>query len=180
MTQLAIRRPVDVVGSWAEAEVAVPGERFEAFYAETYPDLAGYCWTLVHDRELAQDIAQESFMRLFARWIKVREPRPYLFHIATNLGRDAWRHRSRLRDTVERLIAEPSDVDAGDLSGPFAVQHAVERLPVRYREVVLLHYFADLSVTDVAAAVRRPPGTVKRQLSEARVLLAPMLAAVRG
>ena len=159
----------------------MPGERFEAFYDDVYPDLAGYCWTLVHDRELAQDIAQEAFMRLFARWVRVREPRPYLFHVATNLARDAWKARMRSRETYRRLASQPrDDVDGGDLTGPFAVQWAVESLPARYREVVLLHYFADLTVDDVAAAVRRPPGTVKRQLSEARALLVPMLVGARG
>ena len=156
------------------------GERFEAFYADVYPDLAGYCWTLVHDRELAQDIAQEAFMRLFARWIKVRDPRPYLFHIATNLGRDAWRARARSQETSRRLAAQPESAQSDDLAGAFTVQRAIEALPTRYREIVLLHYFADLTVDDVAAAVRRPAGTVKRQLSEARALLAPMLEAARA
>jgi RNA polymerase sigma-70 factor (ECF subfamily) len=48
----------------------------------------------------------------------------------------------------------------------------VGRLPDRLRDVVLLHYYADLPVGEVATAVRRPPGTVKRQLSEARAVLA--------
>ena len=53
---------------------------------------------------------------------------------------------------------------------------AVERLPKKLRDVVLLHYWSDLTVTDVAAAVGRPAGTVKRQLSEARALLAGEVA----
>ena len=51
----------------------------------------------------------------------------------------------------------------------------VRRLPDRVREPVVLHYYADLSVEAVAIALRRPVGTVKRQLSEARELLAQML-----
>jgi RNA polymerase sigma-70 factor (ECF subfamily) len=52
----------------------------------------------------------------------------------------------------------------------------VRTLPERLRDVVLLHYFADLTVEDVATAVNRPAGSVKRQLSEARAALATALA----
>jgi RNA polymerase sigma-70 factor (ECF subfamily) len=48
----------------------------------------------------------------------------------------------------------------------------VLRLPTRLRDVVLLHYWADLSVADVGQALGRPSGSVKRQLAEARALLA--------
>ena len=52
---------------------------------------------------------------------------------------------------------------------------SVMGIPEKLRDVVLLHYFADLPVAQVAAAVGRPEGTVKRQLSEARALLAVAL-----
>ena len=45
-----------------------------------------------------------------------------------------------------------------------AVRHAVAKLPEPYREVVVLRYFAELSVADIAAATQRPEGTVKAQL----------------
>ena len=44
----------------------------------------------------------------------------------------------------------------------------VERLPDRMRAPVLLHYYADMSIDEVAAALHRPPGTIKRTLSDAR------------
>jgi RNA polymerase sigma-70 factor (ECF subfamily) len=48
-------------------------------------------------------------------------------------------------------------------------------LPAPLREAVLLHYLCDLPLTDVARAIRRPLGTVKRRLHEARQLLAQTL-----
>jgi RNA polymerase sigma-70 factor (ECF subfamily) len=47
----------------------------------------------------------------------------------------------------------------------------VGRLPQRLRQPVLLHYYADLPVSDVARALHRPEGTIKRALSEGRALL---------
>lgn len=158
-------------GTTWEASISTPAqERFGAFYEEEFPKVAGYCYQLTRDRELAHDLAQEAFARVFGRWFAVREPRGYLFHVATNLVRGAWQARERDRGLLGRLH-RGEQVEQPDL----AVRDAVERLPARYRELVLLHYYADLTVPAVAAAVRRPEGSVKRMLNEARALLAGSL-----
>ena len=119
---------------------------FAAFYADTVGPLGGYAYRLVGDPEVAADVVHEAFTRLASRWVRARKPGPYLFHVVTGLARAAAADRS--------------------------VWDAVERLPARYREVVLLHYYGDLPLADVAAAVRRPAGTVEQLLAEARDLLA--------
>jgi RNA polymerase sigma-70 factor (ECF subfamily) len=155
-------------------------EEFAAFYTAHYPELAGYCWSLVRDRELAHDLSQEAFARMVARFRRIDDPRAYVYRVATNLVRKAWRQRMDDRTAVEALTAAAGD---GSHPGPDAtrvtVRSAVEALPRRLRDVVMLHYFADLSVETVATAVSRPVGTVKRQLSEARTLLASSLEAGR-
>ncbi|HVB27040.1 MAG TPA: RNA polymerase sigma factor [Mycobacteriales bacterium] len=162
--------------------VVLAEEEFRSFYAAEFAALAGYCWSLVSDTEHAHDLAQEAFTRLLARWRHVEEPRAYVYNIATNLARKAWRGRARNADTLA-VLAQDRSLAAGLELAPetaFAVRAAVDGLPRRLRQVVLLHYFADLSVADVAAAVRRPSGTVKRQLSEARALLAVALEVSGG
>ena len=151
---------------------AVPRERsgFHDLYDQEFPRVAGYCFQLTRNWELSQDLAQEAFARLLSRWIAVRDPKPYLFHIATNLVRAAWRSQAR-EQSVWADVEAPAPAAGHDLT----VRDAVERLPQRYRDVVLLHYYADLTVPAVAAAVGRPEGTAKRMLSEARALLAQSL-----
>jgi len=155
-------------------------EEFSAFYAGHYPELAGYCWSLTRDRELAHDLTQEAFARMVARWRRIDDPRAYVYRIATNLVRKAWRERADDRTALDAVAANVRE--AGHHPGPDAslitLRTAVQGLPRRLRDVVLLHYFADLSVESVATAVGRPAGTVKRQLSEARVLLATELEAL--
>lgn len=150
---------------------------FRAFYAQEYAGLAGYCYSLVNDRELAHDLAQEAFTRMLGRFTKVDDPKAYTYRVATNLVRRAWRKRAEAVATVGAIAAEPVRTLPSH-EGSVTVRAAVERLPKRLRDVVLLHYWSDLTVTDVAAAVGRPAGTVKRQLSEARALLAGEVADV--
>jgi RNA polymerase sigma-70 factor (ECF subfamily) len=153
---------------------AVPREdTFDEFYAATVGPLGGYAYRLLGDAELAADVVQESYTRLLSRWVAVRRPRPYLFHVATNLAREAWRTRQRGDETVRGLIDGRPDVTAPAADN--SVRDAIARLPKRHREVVLLHYYGDLTLADVAAAVRRPLGTVKRLVAEARDLLAGTL-----
>lgn len=152
-------------------------EAFRALYAAESEPLVRYVWQLVRDRGLAEELAQESFTRLYSRLTGVEQPRAYLYRVATNLVHDAWSRRRR------DALLESTALDEGDepdYAGAVAVRRAVGALPSRLRPVVLLHYYADLSVADGAAGRGRPEGTVKRQLSEARVLLTAALDEGRG
>lgn len=173
-TMPPVRGRAEAAGSRAGAREA----EFRAFYALEYPALARYCHKLVADRELAHDLAQEAFTRMIGRWVRVDEPRAYLYGVATNLCRRAWKKRAQDVVAVGRLAAEPA-ADVASPDGAVVMRAAVDALPPRLRDVLLLHYYADLTVTDVAAATGRPVGTVKRQLSEARAVLGGLLGASR-
>ena len=146
---------------------------FPGFYRETFPDLAGYAWSLTRDADLADELAQEALTRIYARWGLLREPRPYAFRIVSNLAKDAWRDAKRRADAPAQLadatVAGPDD----------ATLDAVRRLPAALRDVVLLHYYADLPVAEIARVLRRPTGTVKRRLHDARAQLAVTLEETR-
>jgi RNA polymerase sigma-70 factor (ECF subfamily) len=143
------------------ARDAVARELWDQHYAQ----LAGWCAALVGDRDAAHDIASEAFTRLLAKWVGVRDPRGFLYVTATNLARDRWRREQRDRRLCVRLervtptSSAPCDPWLRDL---------VERLPERMRAPVLLHYYADMTIEEVAARLHRPPGTIKRTLSDAR------------
>lgn len=162
---------VDVAAGRPVAPVALPLAgpatlaTFEEVYRAHFRDLSGYCAALLNDDQLGVDCAQEAFTRLFGRFRSVRSPRAWLFLVATNLVRDEWRNRARQRDAVAALATNaPTTVDAVD----GALLDAVRRLPAALAEVVLLHYFADLPLDEVARQIRRPLGTVKRRLHDAR------------
>lgn len=150
-------------------------EPFRAFYVEQFPDLAGYCLALTADAGLADELAQEALIRVYARWRGLREPRAYAFRVAHNLAKDHWKARRR---ELATWIDLSDHAEAAYLPDQ-AVWDAVRRLPHDHREVVVLHYFADLPQQEIARVISRPLGTVKRRLHEARALLATTLGSDR-
>jgi RNA polymerase sigma-70 factor (ECF subfamily) len=145
---------------------------FTEIFRQDYPLLAGYCAGLVGDGELGGDLAQEAMARTWGRWSAVRDPHAYAFLVATNLARKAWKDRQR-QDTVKARLA-------GNAGPPYlAPDHSmldlIDRLPEKLRVPVLLHYYADLPIERVARLLRRPAGTIRQRLHEARGLLANML-----
>lgn len=155
-----LRAPIAVADSERES--------FQDLYLAEFRRLSGYCAMLVNDDQLGRELAQESFTRLFSRWLKVRDPQAYVFLIATNLVRDHWRRRDRDRVVLSslRVLAPTAAPESAGW-----LRDVVERLPAQLRDVVLMHYYADLPIEAIALVKRRPAGTVKRQLHDARRLL---------
>jgi RNA polymerase sigma-70 factor (ECF subfamily) len=112
----------------------------------------------------------------------VREPRAWLYVAVANLVRDHWRRRGHEATAYTRHEAgarEHAGLSAGDLATTLTVREAVLTLPDRLRIPVLLHYFADLSVAQVANHLGKSEGTIKRDLYDARAIMAVRLEATR-
>lgn len=138
-----------------------------------YRTLVGYLCSMIGDPELAEELTQEAFVRLFARWFTVRHPQAYLYLTATNLARRHWRRRRSEQSALVRSAPLPSDESAPAYDP--ALADALTRLPRRQREAVVLHYLADLPVDEVARLLHLAPGSVKRLLHQGRGALAHML-----
>lgn len=165
------------VGAAAPTVARAREEEFKAFFAREFPRLAGYCLRLLNDEQLARDTAQESLVRVWSRWLGVRDPHAYVYLVATNLVRTEWRERARRAEAFQRA---GESLPESYVDGDGALRDAVERLPDRLRVAVLLHYYADLPVAEVARLLHRPVGSVKQRLHEARARLAAELEASDG
>jgi len=148
---------------------ALGGEAFAELYRTQFGPLSGYAKSLVGDSGAAVDIAQEAFTRLLARWRSVRDPRAWLFYVATNLTRDHWRTVIRDRDLTERAGSHLGHTSTAP--DPW-LRDLVERLPERQRQAILLHYYADIPIDQIARLLHVPVGTVKRRLHDGRARLA--------
>ncbi len=158
-----------------DVEVSVRG-----IYDAEFGRLVGWATKLVGDPDLAHDFATDAFVKLLRNWSTVRQPRAWLYVAVANLVRDHWRKRGREATAYQRHTGgapQHADLATGDLATTLTVRHAVLALPDRLRMPVLLHYFADLSVAQVASCLDKSEGTIKRDLYDARAL---MMARLEG
>jgi len=135
-------------------------------------------YLLTGDREHAEDLLQLALVRVARRWEVARSsPYAYAHRVLVNLLHDRRRtlgrrvREQRLDEFDDRLHPAADRTQA--LVDRMAIVGAVRRLPPRQREVVVLRFFADLSVSDTAAAIGSSEGTVKTHTSRA-------LTALRG
>lgn len=168
----------------ARASTAAVEAEVRQVYLAHFGRLAGWATSLVGDRDLGHDVATEAFVRLLRHWADVEEPRPWLYATVANLVRDHWRKRGRESSAYERFQSgggtQPDVAPPGpDAENTLDVRAAVAGLPDRLRSVVLLYYYADLTVGQVARELGKSEGAVKRDLYDARALLARALEANR-
>jgi RNA polymerase sigma-70 factor (sigma-E family) len=151
-------------------EPVQPRPLFSEVYRDCFPDMVRLAYLLTGSAETAEDLVQESFVKLHRRWDTVEEPRPYLRRSVVNACHSHHRRRRRERErtTNEAGVAE---LGADELSD------ALERLPYRQRAALVLRFYHDLCEADIAAALRCRPGTVgsliHRGLAELRKVIEP-------
>jgi RNA polymerase sigma-70 factor, ECF subfamily len=116
---------------------------FEELFVRLYPSLFRYLQRLTGDADVADDIAQEAFVRLLRNPLGDDEVRPWLFTVATNLVRDRARksdRRQRLLAGAPRLVTPlPAPDEAAERSELIeGVRRALDELPARDRQMLLM------------------------------------------
>ncbi len=157
----------------SRAEPAVElDQAFDEFVASGSAQLLRSACLLTGDRGDSEDLLQIALVRTARRWdVAHRSPHAYAHRVLVNLLHDRRRHLSRR--VSERPLGEFDDrrspvSDAFEgLLDRAAIIGALRRLPARQREVVVLRFFADLSVAETSAAIGSSEGTVKTHTSRA-------------
>ena len=146
-------------------------EAFERLCRDEYAAVVRTAWLVTGDREEAVDIAQETFVRAYERWRQVAvmdRPGGWLQRVAANLAL-SWRRRQRSASAAQRrlsagaplaILASPADARDDELL------RALDHLTPAQRTVIVLRYFADQPVDDVARALGKRPGTVRALASQ--------------
>ena len=164
----------------ADMPLAMDEHAFRAFYERTAPALWAYLSRLSGDRQLADDLLQESYYRL----LRSRETfegeahrRNYLFRIATNLVNDSRRGRFGAWRSVPLpdVPGEPEPVD--DRAD---VKRALARLKPRDRALLWLAYAQGSSHSEIAGVLGVKTTSIKLLLHRARRRMAAMLTGSRG
>jgi len=141
---------------------------------------------VTQDEDLAEDVVQDTFMRIYRRIHQFDSSRPFepyllrsVVNAALNIAKKAQRHLSLEGDLdqVEGLLSQAAsvekDVEYKQLKQKIVA--ALARLEPRQRAVVVQRYYLEMSEKEMATALSTPPGTIKWLLNTARTKLRDLL-----
>jgi RNA polymerase sigma-70 factor (ECF subfamily) len=160
-------------------ELRVPGP-FELLYQRDYAAVVGLVYGMTGSRWVAEDLAQEAFLRAHRDWARVgnmASPGGWVRRVALNLARSRWR---RLSSEARKKLdaASPAQVSNPESSWETeAFWGEVRRIPTRQAQAVALHYVEELSVVEIADVLGVAEGTVKALLHQGRERLRRQLGA---
>lgn len=159
-------------------------------------DIYSFCRHLTCNPNEADDLYQDTFLKAMELGNKIERgsnPKSYFLSIAVRIWKNrkrkyAWRKRIAPEQalmegqgsggiTPEEAAASPEEQIVGK-EERMLVRQSVERLPERLRAIVLLYYMEELSVSQIAAVMKIPAGTVKSRLYQARKQLQAELEVV--
>ena len=161
---------------------------FDAVFRADHRAVVAIALALTGSRPVAEDVAQEAFLRAHQRWEQIGgydNPGAWVRRVAINLALSHQRQRGSERRLLERL----RPVDGGSAGGGHGVADrtaevvgadrfwaAVRALPPQQRAAVVLRYVDDLPLAEIAEVLDVAEGTVKAHLHKARASLGRTLA----
>ncbi len=152
--------------------------RFELYLHASFAALVAWLRRGFSERVSPEDLAQEALIRawqLEARGERIRSLEPWMTAAATNLARSRWRtihvEDRCLEQLAKELAHDPAGDQAADGSLLSPLEIAIGALSLRQGQIVVLHYYGDLSVQAIASRLKISEGTVKRTLHDARAAL---------
>ena len=127
-----------------------------------------HAYRLTSDRQGAMDVVQQSWVGVIKGIRKLSDPacfRGWVYRIVTNKSMDWLKRKTKNRAVCIDDVKEPS----GELFESYGVEDLMRKLDVNKRTIIYLRYFEDLSLSDIAIALKIPVGTVKSRLHSAKM-----------
>jgi RNA polymerase sigma-70 factor, ECF subfamily len=145
-------------------------ESFGTLYARHYAAMVWLAYSILLDRTLAEDAAQQAFCKACEKLADLKRADrfvPWLAQICRNEAHQLIRDRRKLRSAAS---ASPDDEIVYDTDGPDLklVKAAVDRLAPMYREIVVLHYYQRMDYRQIATTLGIAGHTVRGRLFRAR------------
>ena len=167
----------------AMSEPQARTSRMEELYAIHAQRAGRLAYFLVGDRDLAQDLVQEAFLKVFARWGNLREAQSfaaYLNRTIVNLAHKTHRRRRVERRYLDKQPSLEAMAPQRDYETADELWQQLQLLPQRQRTAIVLRYYEDLtdhqaaeamgcSQTAIASLVQRAVGTLRKNASAAEV-----------
>lgn len=152
---------------------------FARLYDQYATDVLRVCYFYLSDREKAEDVCQDVFVRLMTTHplLQPGREKSWLLKVALNRCRDLWRgawlKRVILGGPTFELIPAPDEFSRRD--DQQAMMAAINQLPATCKEVILLHYYQGMNIAEIAQMLELPEGTISSRLSRGRKKLESIL-----
>ena len=156
----------------SETSDALVAMNIETLYEQYANDVLRVCYFYLNDRYQAEEVCQDVFVRLMTSDTQLTpgHEKAWLLKVALNRCRDLWRSgwvkRVVLGSTAFELIPAENTQDRRD--DEEAMMTAIHRLPTQFREVILLFYYQNFGISEIAEILSLPEGTISSRLSRAR------------
>lgn len=151
----------------------------EEMYAEHSTSATRLAFLLTGDRELAQDLVHDAFIRTAGRFQHLRSSGsfgPYLKRVVVNLSRDHFRRKAVEKRSLDRVRAGvPDRVEGHDPSDRSSLMPALAQLPYRQRVAVVLRYYEDMTESQVAEAMNVSARAARSLLSRGMATLRTLM-----
>jgi RNA polymerase sigma-70 factor (sigma-E family) len=143
-------------------------EEFRAFVSAHLARLRRLAYLTCHDWHAAEDAVSAALPKLYANWTQIENPQRYAARAVVNAATDEIRRPWRRREeSVDQEVLKNSSrplPDHGDVNAErLRVAEALRHVPPGQRAVLVLRFYRDFSVDEVAAILCRSSGTVKSQ-----------------
>lgn len=138
---------------------------------EQYEKIYAFCYFKVHNREIAEDITQETFLKYFetTQYLEKGKKLAFLYTIARNCCNDHFRKSKRTAD-IDNLPEQAKEI-ADSVETIIAVQTAVSKLNIKEQELLLLRFKNELGIGEISEylgisrfAVYRKLNAIEKQL----------------
>ncbi len=159
---------------------AGPAKELTELFRAHHLELVRLALVMVGDLATAEDVVQDAFERLHSRWRGLRNPASGLAYARSSVlngCRSVHRHAAVRRRHLTRFgrLPEPAADPSGAAADRGLLAAALRRLPPRQREVLVLRYYCDLDIAEIAATLRIGPGAVRSTMSRGLAALARVL-----
>lgn len=172
------------MGTKGGVDVTLQEQELESYMQQYGDEILRLCYTYVHNWQTAEDLTQDTFMKLYTYADAFRGDasiKTYIYRIAINVCNSylaSWKFKKvvisnsfhkllKAKDEVAHLVVENEEA--------YELVKAIERLAPKYKDVLLLFYYADMSIAEISKVLNMPVNTVKTRLSRARGLLKNVL-----
>lgn len=159
-------------------QTAPPEPNLERMMDSYGNSLLRLCFMYLKDMPMAEDAVQETFFKVYKNYDKFdggNGEKTWITRIAINVCKDmlrsAWNRRVNVVEQLNDIPCEAPSADGADNT----LLAAIMQMKPRYKEVLLLFYYEDMKIADIAVALKAPESTISVRLKRAREILKKQL-----